>query len=455
MLIRGASTDNTIGGPRPNQDCASPCNIIAGNLGHGILIRDAGTNHNTIAGNYIGVDALVAPVPNGEGGPTVFMAPGSCETRAAICIGLQAQDNIIGGDRGESLSCDGPCNVVSGNATSAIEIYGRNTNGNQVRGNFIGGNTISSPAFPPIPNGDVSTAQIRISADATSNVIGFRLTESPTDGGCTHVCNRVIGTTRPGVRISGEGIGNTVRGNSLTGRLGIDLVAPGDQAARWNITPNDEDDFDGGPNDLQNAPSAVTAYKDKLTGITTVSGVLVTNHPELRTVDIYGNPTDGGGFGTGAEFLGTTKPKESGEFRLQLPGLLPDDLRFLSATATDTNGSTSEFSPTSTDVTGTNTPDADGDAICDQWEYAGAIADSPAISGIDFDSDGIGDLNLSALGASPSRKDIPVEIDYMSCFECAVPHWHFPSATALETVRTAWQRPGGRPRWCEPSPRNQ
>jgi TolB protein len=48
--------------------------------------------------------------------------------------------------------------------------------------------------------------------------------------------------------------------------------------------------------------------------------------------------------------------------------------------------------------------DADGDALSDSWET----------EGIDVDGDGAVDLDLPAMGASPSHKDIFLEIDYMT-----------------------------------------
>lgn len=435
IVIRGSASSNVIGGSQTEAGCSGPCNVISGNLGHAILIRDAGTNANNVIGNRIGITAgLGEPAPNGLDGPTVYRAPDGCESLAAICVAAAAQDNVIGGNRGESHSCDGPCNVISGNATTAIEIHGLHTDSNKVRGNFIGGETIG---FPDIPNGDETTPQIRIGAGASKNIIGLAL-HSEEYQGCIEVCNLFFGTVRPGVRIAGDSTGNTVRGNSVRGRLGIDLVAPGDQAARWNVTPNDQTDADTGPNKLNNAPFAVTAYTDKKTGEITIAGVLVTDAPQRNRIDIYSNSDDGGGFGTGAEFLGSTVPLATGEFRRTFGGL-PERARFFSATATYEDGSTSEFSPTCVDVTATGSPDDDGDGICDQWEYDGELTGSPAVSGIDFDSDGTADVDLSAMGASPERKDILVEIDYMDCSTCAVgAHTHMPSLGALGMVRDAF-----------------
>jgi hypothetical protein len=55
--------------------------------------------------------------------------------------------------------------------------------------------------------------------------------------------------------------------------------------------------------------------------------------------------------------------------------------------------------------------DADGDALFDSWET----------NGIDMDGDGNIDLDLPAMGADPLRKDIFVEVDWMSPLSFAPP----------------------------------
>lgn len=60
--------------------------------------------------------------------------------------------------------------------------------------------------------------------------------------------------------------------------------------------------------------------------------------------------------------------------------------------------------------------DSDGDGLPDVWEKMGA----------DIDEDGIVDVDLPAMGADPYRKDLFIEIDYMSGYE--------PSISALQKV---------------------
>lgn len=432
VLIRGGSFANVIGGSRTGEACDGDCNLIAGNRGAAVEIRDSATNGNVVEGNYIGVNAALTPTPNGTGGADLFQLTNSCSNTAAICVARGAQQNVIGGERSiTAVDCVDTCNLVSGNDDSAIEIYGSGTNNNRIQGNFVGGDPGNSRE---IPNGDASTAQIKVSAGAGGTVIGVALSDPAIVQGCSNVCNRIFGTVRPGVRIGGSGSGNSVRGNSIRGHLGIDLVAPGDQEARWNVTPNDQDDSDSGPNGLQNAPFGVTAYYDAPIDFTEISGILRTSSPEIKTIDVYDNPDDSGGYGSGRDYLGTTMADPQGHFRLLVSGRIATP--FVSATATDIDGSTSEFSPICLDMAGAGNPDMDGDGICDQWETLLPLGrpGTPSIAGMDSDFDGVADFNLALLGASPDRKDIPVEIDYMEASD----HNHLPSTAALDRVRTAF-----------------
>src|SRR5262249_5457216 len=109
-------------------------------------------------------------------------------------------------------------------------------------------------------------------------------------------------------------------------------------------------------------------------------------------IDFYANTArDRSGFGEGERLLLSlpvlTDKNGSATWVLSFP----DRDTFISATATDPQGNTSEFSMV----------DTDGDALADEWE----------IRGIDFDEDGTVDLTLP--GARPERRDVYVEIDAM------------------------------------------
>jgi hypothetical protein len=69
--------------------------------------------------------------------------------------------------------------------------------------------------------------------------------------------------------------------------------------------------------------------------------------------------------------------------------------------------------------------DSDGDGLRDSWE----------IKGIDYNDDGIIDLDLPALGANWDHKDIFVEVDYMGSDGT---HSHLPDSGAIDDVIAAF-----------------
>lgn len=126
-LIIEESSDNQIGGPDPAQ-----MNVISGNTdtrtdikmseeltGIGIMIRGSGSSGNVIQGNRIGTDyAGQQAVGNGYTGVYLYKAP----------------SNEIGGDEEEMG------NLISGNGTANVQIFGSDAVENIVSGNLIGTN---------------------------------------------------------------------------------------------------------------------------------------------------------------------------------------------------------------------------------------------------------------------------------------------------------------------------
>ncbi|MGH2709593.1 MAG: hypothetical protein ACRDH9_00100, partial [Actinomycetota bacterium] len=153
------------------------------------------------------------------------------------------------------------------------------------------------------------------------------------------------------------------RGNSIFGNdgLGIDLKNDG-------VTANDMDDPDSGPNALQNFPVITSAQA----GTNNVQGTLDSTALTTFDLDFYHSAAcDGSGNGEGTTFLQSTQvtTNASGDatFNLNLtPTLTAGDV--ITATATDPDGNTSEFSVCQT-VTSSSPPgggpptDTDGDGI--------------------------------------------------------------------------------------------
>jgi len=137
VLVHGAS-NNSIGQ-----------NTISGNLGNGISMYGAGTDHNSVQGNKIGTD----------GSGTVALP----NARDGVVLGTGASNNTIGG--AETTSS----NLISGNSGSGVIIQGQGTCGNSVTGNVIGNNARGQLT---IPNGGRS---VIIRGGASGNWIGGTL----------------------------------------------------------------------------------------------------------------------------------------------------------------------------------------------------------------------------------------------------------------------------------------
>ncbi|MDX1522303.1 MAG: hypothetical protein R3264_11795, partial [Anaerolineae bacterium] len=138
VQIFDGATHNIIGGERSGVACDGPCNVISSNNGNGVLITGKDTVNNRVLGNYIGLSADGSKkLPNGK-----TESDGSViDNLPAIMLSQGASQTIVGGER-SGTSCDGPCNVISGNNATGIGIKGvysdTQTINNQVLGNFIG-----------------------------------------------------------------------------------------------------------------------------------------------------------------------------------------------------------------------------------------------------------------------------------------------------------------------------
>lgn len=349
-------------------DTAAARNVISGNNGDGIIIGGAG---NRVQGNYIGTDitgslalgntsngvnagngVLIGGTNAGErniiaasgfnnisvGGfgaalPVTiqgnYIGTDVTGTRAlgatTIGVNIGTSNNLIGG------AVAGARNVISGNLTG-LQIGFSNVVGNVIQGNFIG---LNAAGTAPLGN----TLQGVSINGGVNNIIGGTQTEA---------ANKIAFNGGPGVVISGSAQGNAVRGNSIfsnTG-LGIDLSGNG-------VTANDVGDIDTGPNNLQNFP-VITGVLSSANS-TTIQGSLKSLPNTLFQIDFYSSAAvDPSGNGEGAQFFNTTSVNTDingdATINVTFPAALPVG-RVITATATDPNGNTSEFS--AADPTGT------------------------------------------------------------------------------------------------------
>jgi hypothetical protein len=290
-----------IGGTEPGAG-----NLISGNSIIGIRIDDS---RSIVQGNLIGTDATGLR---------------RLENNAQVGIMIHDFENIIGGNQ------LGAGNVISGN-TTGIQMGGLTSSspsGNKIQGNFIGTDKSGNYAIPNTNSGIIISA-------GENNIIGG------TNAGEENV---IAYNIKKGIFVSGSGgstIGNAIRRNSifLNTEMGIDLGAQG-------VRINDSCDADTGANNLQNYPVLTSAVSNGTT--TNVVGSLNSTASTTFALDFYVSPTyDATNYGEGKIYIGstnvTTAANCTAEFNVSLP-FPAAGAQFITATATDPNGNTSEFS---------------------------------------------------------------------------------------------------------------
>lgn len=296
---------NLIGG-----DTTASRNIISGNF-DGIQMRGGGTYGNRIINNIIGRGSNFPVIGFGNRASGVSLAGGVGQFPAG------SLPNQIG----ES----GRGNVISGNAGHGIWMSDGGTSKNVVQGNFIGTNTGA--------NEDVGNALdgIAFVNGASENQIG----------GAVSGQGNVIAFNRNGINAD-SGVRNQFRRNRIFGNdaLGIDLAPAG-------VTQNDTGDLDAGANDLQNFP--VITYLLATSSSINLQGTFNSKPNQTYDLEFFGNTSvDGSGYGEGRVFLGTTSVGTNGSgnaaFNLNFAVSLSSVGQWVTATATDASGNTSEFS---------------------------------------------------------------------------------------------------------------
>jgi CSLREA domain-containing protein len=268
-------------------------------------------SNNKLRGNFIGTNpGGTLDRGNGDQGVTVRFEGTSGNT---IGGATPAARNLISGNNyGISISHSAANNEIKGN------LIGTKKDGTGALGNSASGVLIE---FGGVPNDD----------DTFNNTVG---------GNTSSTANTIAFNGEDGVRVIDEdSTGNSILRNSMfsNDHSGIDL---GDDGP----TANDPDDPDIGPNNLQNKPnltSAVTA-----SGSTTIEGSLNSTPGETFKVQLYSNPPTGGAEGKkyiGQKSVSTNANGNTGIFSFSPAQKVPEG-HSITATATDPDGNTSEFS---------------------------------------------------------------------------------------------------------------
>lgn len=282
------------------------------------------------------------------------------------CDGAQVQGNLIGpkangGALGNgsgiyassssavSVTIGGPAagagNVISGNDQNGVTLALAAGSAALVQGNLLG-----TDPFGSLPLGNVF-AGIRVASSAAT-IGGLGLGEG----------NVIAYNGTAGVDVDNTASGVTIRGNSVfANAFGIDLGFSG-------VTPNDAGDTDTGANGLQNYPIIVSAQP--VAGGIRIQGVLHSKPSSTYDLDFYSNGVcldRPGGYLQGKTPLGTTQVvtdvNGNVAFDVTIPGSIVLGDR-VSATATDVQGNTSEFSQRAILVVNPNSgPAAGGGAL--------------------------------------------------------------------------------------------
>ncbi len=316
VLVDG-SNNNTIGGTEANTR-----NVISGNGFDGINIQVGvasgaiAPSNNKIQGNYIGTNADgSAAIPNGRDG-----------------IALQgALTTLIGGI---TTAIPAGRNVVSGNTRNGIAL----SNGaaqNRISGNYVGVGANGITAL-----GNAGTG-IRVGNSCSNTTIG---------GPEENSGNTIGYNGGNGISLTSDaGNNNIIDPNSIFGNglAGIDIGENG-------FTPNDPADADVGPNKLQNYPTFTLSI---------VGGDLIMSyqvdsalqHSNYGTNGIYVEFFEADATGAGRDFLGSDHYPLS-DYQSGTPGTRLKNLGNaaalgivsgdrITATATDAEGNSSEFTP--------------------------------------------------------------------------------------------------------------
>lgn len=343
IKLEGALS-NQIGGSSTGEG-----NLISGNEEAGVLIEGGGFNF--VQGNLIGVDIS---------GSKNITATQSTGVSIVNSTANWVVENVISGLDFEGVNIQGVDsinNVVIKNkiGTTAdgtyalgnrrgITIQDTSLSINQIKNNIIAFNDIGIFLIFGNTHSAINGNSIH------DNQVGVHVLDS----GDAEITENTIFNNELGVWVEMESLGakptgiriskNSIYGNRNWTRsgLGIDLSPEG-------LTPNDVGDSDDGPNTLLNFPNLGFAAL-QTGGNLRIGGSYdgaVFSHP--YRLEFFANPTcDPSGYGEGEHFLGFTDLTTDIAGRAVIDVVYTQTVaragQFLTATAIDGNGNTSEFS---------------------------------------------------------------------------------------------------------------
>ncbi|MGC8638550.1 MAG: beta strand repeat-containing protein [Isosphaeraceae bacterium] len=350
-----------------------PGNVISGNL-RGVLISGASATGVVVHGNLIGTDITgTLDLGNAKEGVLIDNASGNSVTGNAggsqvisgnlVGVAITSSSgalapsslnlvagNLIGTDKSglyalpnaqEGVLIDNASGTTIGGTTAAAQNlisgneWGVRLDGALATGNLVAGNLIGTDITGKAPLGNEVNGVI-ITTNASNNTIG---------GTVSGAGNTIAFNALAGVSVV-SGTGDSILSNSIfsNGKLGIDLVAPGDPPD--GVTPN-APGVRSGPNDLQNYPILTRAV-----GVETNNSVLGSLNSIPNTTFLIQFFTsvvpDPSGYGQGQTLIGSMTVTTDVNGNAQVDFTPSTNLSaniWITATATNmSTGDTSEFS---------------------------------------------------------------------------------------------------------------
>ncbi len=365
------SPSNTVGGATVGAG-----NVISGNGQRGVVLTGAGAHHNLVAGNLIGTDVTgAAALGNQSTGVYINDAanntiggtdPGARNVISATddnvglaILGSDASGNVVAGNY---IGTDITGTAALGNDESGVHVGSpRNTIGGTAAGagNLISGNRGTGVSFGSDSSDNLVQGNL-IGTDVTgANPLGNRSGVSSfgvgnTIGGTNQAAANVIAfNDEDGVTVRNDGLNIAssvaVLGNAIFANagLGIDLHDYDGGVVDEGVTLNDGCDPDAGANEQQNFPVLTSAVVSASS--TTIAGTLNSVPGKTYRVEFFANnECDPSGWGEGEQFIGFKNVTIAGpgceaSFTASFPGVMPAGT-FVTATATDPDSNTSEFS---------------------------------------------------------------------------------------------------------------
>ena len=241
-ILIDASSRNLIGGTLsggndPTQEQTSPPplgNLISGNTGNGVLIRDGATD-NSLSGNFIGTTATGnSKLGNGADGVAILNADNNqllgCQLESSPFIYY----NVVSGNEGNGLRI-----TNSDNSTIHANFIGLAANnldplGNGLNGTLVEGDSKNTQYGGVIPLGNVTSGNSLNGIEVKDTASGF-ITFNTFAG--TTAFGGIAPNQRNGMLFTSTGGDNTIRTNVISGNLENGIHITGN-AAEITVDPN-------------------------------------------------------------------------------------------------------------------------------------------------------------------------------------------------------------------------